>query len=66
MVGMCFVKTIYGLSAWSRTVRLVAEHPGLQAVLGCAPSQWACFRFARQMRERDDWVLSQCVEDVLA
>ena len=66
MVGMCFVKTIYGLSAWSRTVRLVAEHPGLQAVLGCAPSQWACFRFARQMRERDDWALSQCVEDVLA
>jgi hypothetical protein len=50
MVGMLFAKAIYALPTWSRTCRLVAEHPGLQAVLGCAPSQWACYRFARQMR----------------
>jgi hypothetical protein len=66
MVGTCLVKSLYALPTWSRTVRLVAKHPGLQAVLGCAPSQWACYRFARQLRERDDWALAQCVEDVLA
>lgn len=65
MVGMCLVKSLYALPTWSRTVRLVAEHPGLQAVLGCAPSQWACYRFARQLRERDGWTLAQCVEDVI-
>lgn len=66
MVGMCLVKSLYALPTWSRTVRLVAEHPGLQAVLGCAPSQWACYRFAKMLRTRDNWTLSQCVEDVLA
>ena len=66
MVGMMLAKSIYSLPTWSRTCRLVAEHPALQAVLGCAPSQWACYRFARQMRERDGWALSQCVNDVLA
>jgi transposase, IS5 family len=66
MVGMCLVKSIYVLPTWSRTVRLVAEHPGLQAVLGCAPSQWACYRFARQLRERDGWALAQCLNDVIS
>jgi IS5 family transposase len=66
MVGMCLVKSLYALPTWSRTARLVGEHPGLQAVLGCAPSQWACYRFARMLRTRDDWVLAQCVEDVIA
>jgi hypothetical protein len=65
MVGMCLVKSLYALPTWSRTVRLVAEHPTLQAILGCTPSQWACYRFAKQMRERDGWALSQCVNDVL-
>jgi len=65
MVGMCLVKSLYALPTWSRTVRLVAEHPGLQAVLGCAPSQWSCYRFAKMLRTRDDWVLAQCVEDVI-
>jgi Transposase DDE domain len=51
--------------AMMRACRLVAEHPALQAVLGCTPSQWACYRFARQLRERDGWALSQCVNDVL-
>ena len=66
MVGMCLVKSLYALPTWSRTTRLVAEHPGLQAVLGCAPSQWACYRFARMLRERDGWALGQCIEDVIA
>lgn len=66
MVGMCLVKSLYVLPTWSRTCRLVAEHPGLQAVLGCAPSQWACYRFARQLRERDGWALATALNDVIA
>lgn len=65
MVGMCLVKSMYALSTWSRTVRLVAEHEGLQAVLGCAPSQWACYRLVRTLRERDGDALEQCISDVL-
>lgn len=65
MVGMCLVKTMYALPTWSRTVRLVAEHPALQAVLGATPSQWACYRFARMLRTRDAWTLDRCVRDVL-
>jgi hypothetical protein len=65
MVGMCLVvKSLYALPTWTRAVRLVAEHDGLLRVIGCAPSQWACYRFARMLRERDNWALSQCVEDV--
>lgn len=30
MIGMCLVKTLYGLSTWTRAIRLVAEHEGLQ------------------------------------
>ncbi len=66
MVGMCLAKAIYALPTWSRACRLVAEHAALQTVLGAAPSQWACYRFARQLRERDGWALSQCVNDVLS
>ena len=66
MVGMCLVKSLYALPTWSGTVRLAAEHPGIRAVLGCAPSQWACYRFARQLRQRDDWALAQCLQDVIA
>ncbi len=47
-------------------MRLVAEHVGLRTVLGCAPSQWACYRFARQLRERDGWALAQAIDGVLA
>ena len=50
LVGMALAKGIYALPTWSRIARLVAEHAGLQAVLGCAPSQWACYRFARLLR----------------
>jgi hypothetical protein len=66
MVGMTLVKSLYAIPTWSRTARLVAEHPGVQAVLGCGPSQWACYRFARQLRERDGWALTQTILDVLA
>jgi hypothetical protein len=38
----------------------------LQDVLGCAPSQWACYRFAKMLSKRDNWTLGQCINDVLA
>ena len=43
------MKSLYGLSTWAQVARLIGEHPGLQAVLGEAPSQWACYRFSRKL-----------------
>jgi hypothetical protein len=40
-------RALYALPTWTRTVRLVAEHAELRSVLGDAPSEWACYRFAR-------------------
>jgi hypothetical protein len=50
MVGMTLVKSLYAVPTWSRTARLVAEHPGLQAALGCSPSVYACYRFGAKLR----------------
>ncbi len=66
MVGMCLVKSLYELSEWTRTARLVKEHPTLREILGCAPSHWACYRFAKQLRVRDGWALTVCIDRVLA
>ena len=60
MVGTCLVKSLYALNTWGRAMRLVAEHEGLQRALGAVPS-CACYRFARQLRERDGWTLEQTV-----
>jgi IS5 family transposase len=51
LLGACLVKSLYALPTWTRTVRLIAEHRGLQDALGGAPSEWACYRFARKLRE---------------
>ncbi len=64
MVGMMLAKSLYALPTWSRITRLVAEHPVLEAVIGCAPSQWACYRFARTLREHSE-ALADCVDAVL-
>src|SRR5262249_15040305 len=50
MVGMALVKGLYALPTWTRVARLVAEHAALRAVLGCAPSVDACYRFAEKLR----------------
>jgi transposase len=65
MVGIALVKALYALPTWSRTARLVADHQGLQGVLGCAPSQWACYRFTVKLREHSA-ALADCMDDVLA
>src|SRR5437667_4514806 len=50
MVGMALVKSLYAIPTWTRTVALVREHAALQAALGCAPSVYACYRFAAKLR----------------
>src|SRR3954470_357837 len=54
MVGMALVKSLYVIPTWSRTARLVAEHPALQAALGCVPSVYACYRFTAKLRHYSD------------
>src|SRR5438874_3431473 len=65
MVGMALVKSLYALPTWSRVARLVHDHAGLRAVLGCAPSQWACYRFTTKLREHSA-ALADCMDAVLA
>jgi len=68
MVGMALAKSMYALPTWAKLVRLVEEHAGLQAALGCVgdvPSQWACYRFAKKLREQTD-ALDACVSRVIA
>lgn len=64
MVGMCLVKSLYGLPTWTRTVRLVAEHAALQQALGAAPSIDACYRFTVKLR-RFPTLLDDCIAAVL-
>src|SRR5437588_11789204 len=63
MVGMALAKSLYAIPTWSRTARLVAEHPGLQSALGCAPSVYACYRFAAKLREHKN-LLDDCLSAV--
>jgi transposase len=68
MVGMALAKSMYALPTWAKLVRLVSEHAALQAALGCVgdvPSQWACYRFAKKLRENGD-ALDACVSRVVA
>lgn len=68
MVGMALAKSMYAISTWTRTARLVAEHDALQAALGCegaAPSEWACYRFAGKLRAYKP-LLDSCIAAVLA
>ena len=67
MVGMALAKSMYAISTWTRTVRLVDEHAALQTALGCEgapPSEWACYRFAAKLREHKH-LLDACVGSVL-
>jgi len=64
MVGMALVKSLYAIPTWSRTARLVAEHPTLQATLGCCPSVYACYRFTEKLRTFKP-MLDACVARVV-
>lgn len=65
MVGMALAKSLYALPTWSRTARLVNDHVGLQAVLGCAPSVYACYRFTTKLRDHSE-ALAACMDAVLS
>jgi hypothetical protein len=66
MVGMSLAKSLYAIPTWTRTVRLVREHAGLRAALAEeVPSEWACYRFARKLREHSD-ALARCLDRVTA
>jgi len=65
MLGMFLIKSVYVLPTWTRTAALVADHDALQAVLGCAPSVYACYRFATKLRDHHDRV-TECIGSVLA
>jgi hypothetical protein len=61
-------KSMYAIPTWTRTVRLVREHTGLQVVLGCengCPSEWACYRFTAKLRTHDT-ALAACLDAVTA
>ncbi len=61
MVGMTLIKALYSIPVWTRTTDLVAEHVGLQAVLGCSPSVDACYRFTAKLRKHSK-TLADCLE----
>jgi Transposase DDE domain/Transposase domain (DUF772) len=65
MVGAALVKALYALPTWTRTARLIAEHAALREAIGGAPSHWACYRFAKKLRDHGD-LLSACIDRVLA
>lgn len=55
LVGMALAKSLYAIPTWTRTVRLVREHAALRAAVGGdVPSEWACYRFTRKLREHSD------------
>jgi hypothetical protein len=67
MVGMALAKSLYALPTWTRTVRLVREHPALTAVIapdGNIPSVFACYRFTAKLREHTD-MLEECIASVI-
>lgn len=65
LVGMCLVKSLYAIPEWTRVAALVADHAALRDVLGCAPSEWACYRFAKRLREHPD-LLAATLDAVVA
>ncbi len=61
LVGMALAKSLYAIPTWTRTVRLVREHAALSAAVGSdVPSEWACYRFTRKLREHSD-TLARCL-----
>lgn len=61
LVGACLIKTLFNLSTWTWVAALIAEHPGLQEILGGKPSLWACYRFATKLRGNQP-LLSECLD----
>ena len=65
LVGACLTKSLYAIPTWSRTARLIAEHPVLQEAIGGAPSVYALYRFTRKLRTHKP-LLAACIDRVTA
>jgi hypothetical protein len=65
MVGACLVKSLYAIPTWTRTAALIREHAALADALGGTPSEWACYRFAKKLREHKP-LLDDCLDRVVA
>lgn len=65
MVGACLVKSLYAIPTWTRTAGLIGDHAALSDVLDGTPSEWACYRFAKKLREHKP-VLDACLNRVAA
>lgn len=65
MVGTCLVKSLYAIPTWTRTAALIREHAALADALGGTPSEWACYRFAKKLREHKP-LLDACLDRVVA
>ena len=61
LIGGCLVKSLYGISTWSRTARLISEHSALQDALGGVPSVYALYRFGAKLR-RFQPILDACLD----
>lgn len=64
LFGVALVKSIYGISTWSKTVALVQEHEGIQRALGDVPSVYAAYRFASKLVAHKE-LIDRCVARVL-
>jgi hypothetical protein len=65
LVGACLVKSLYAIPTWTRVATLLAEHRALAEAVGGTPSEWACYRFARKLREHKP-LLDACLDRVAA
>ena len=65
LVGACLTKSLYAIPTWSRTARLIGEHPVLRAAIGGAPSVYALYRFTRKLRTQKP-LLDACIDRVTA
>lgn len=64
LLGIALVKSIYGISTWSKTAALVEEHEGIQRALGAVPSVYAAYRFASKLVAHKE-LIDSCVTRVL-
>jgi len=61
MIGACLIKSLYAIPTWTRTAALIREHVALSDALGGMPSEWACYRFAKKLREHKP-LLDACLD----
>jgi hypothetical protein len=61
LLGAVFTRGLYGLPSWTWTAAPIREHPALRDVLGGAPTNWACCRFATKLR-KNRGVLAGCFD----